>query len=170
MWCNSIIALTLLLEGSSAFWPFVVILNVLTVWFAKYETKQPESLRDAARSEEPDLAASLRPIALGSSPGSVEDGKAESILVRSLGYSAHKQKQASQQSMYELRRAFTLAAPQSTSKHSHVARSGLDTLGLEAPASSELPQICIVNLQIPDDAPNILQGLPCKTSVLPVDD
>ena len=158
LWCNGIVVLALLLQGSVFFWLFVLALNLLTCWKTESDLHKPvQSATETCRSDELDFAASLHPIAVGSNAGCVEDGKAEGILVRSHGYSTHKQKEGSQEAMYELRRAFTLAAP-STSKHSHVARIGLEVLGLEAPAPSDLPTYCIVNLQIPDGAPNILQG------------
>jgi len=162
--CNSVVALTLLLQDSSAFWPFVMVLNLLTCLRAGADIPQPPVSETAGREDEVDLMTSLHPVALGSTAGCVEDAKADSILVRSQGYSTHKQKEASQASMYELRRAFTMPAPSSSSRHSHVARLGLEMLGLEGPISSDLPTFCIVNLQIPDDAPNILQGADAKCS------
>ena len=102
---------------------------------------QPPVSEATGRDDEVDLVTSLHPVALGSTAGCVEDATAASILVRSQGYSTHKQKEASQDSMYELRRAFTMPAPSSSSRHSHVARLGLEMLGLEGPISSDLSDL-----------------------------
>ena len=104
------------------------VLNLLTCLRAGADIPQPPVSETAGREDEVDLISSLHPVALGSTAGCVEDAKADSILVRSQGYSTHKQKEASQASMYELRRAFTMPAPSSSSRHSHVARLGLEML------------------------------------------